>query len=252
VQYGPEVATVAVYLNQEQLLPQERTCRVLADLFGCPISEGTLESAVRECHQQLAEAEATIKRGVEGARVAHFDETGVNIGGKSHWLHVASTAGLTFYAAHKRRGRAALDEVGVLPKFLGRAVHDGLVSYWQYRQCKHALCNAHHLRELTFVEEQLGQGWAKDLKELLVEIKQAVDDARGRGVDALSAEVQREFESRYDAMLEVGLRANPPPEPTGKRGACWNACSSTKGRPWRSWRTSPFRSTTTRQNGTFG
>ena len=191
---------------------------MLADLFGCPLSEGTLESAVRECHEQLAEAEETIKRGVEGARVAHFDETGMNIGGKSHWLHVASTASLTFYAAHKRRGRAALDEVGVLPKFLGRAMHDGLVSYWQYTHCKHALCNAHHLRELTFVEEQLGQGWAKDLKELLLEIKRAVDEARGQGEGALSAEVKRDFGSRYDEILVVGLQANPPPERTGKRG----------------------------------
>jgi len=234
VQYGPGVATVAVYLNQEQLLPQERTCRVLADLFGCPISEGTLENAVGQCHEQLAEAEAAIKREVEGARVGHFDETGMNVGGRNCWLHVASTASLTFYAMHKKRGRAALDEVGVLTRFRGRAVHDGLRSYWQYAQCEHALCNAHHLRELTFislaqrcdsagqdalwVEEQLGQGWAKDLKELLLEIKRAVDDARGQALDALSAKVKREFESRYSALLQVGLKANPPPERTGKRG----------------------------------
>jgi transposase len=224
-QYGPGVGTVAVYLNQEQLLPLERTCQVLADLFGCPISEGTLERAVGECHEQLDEVEAAIKRGVEGARVVHFDETGVNVGGSNYWLHVASTAGLTFYALHKKRGRAALDEVGVLPKFLGRAVHDGLVSYWQYGQCGHALCNAHHLRELTFVEEQLGQGWAKDLKELLLEIKQAVDDVRGQGLVSLPAPataglrgVKRDFERRYDTILEVGLKANPPPERTGKRG----------------------------------
>ena len=217
-QYGPGVATVAVYLNQEQLLPQERTCMVMAELFGCPISEGTLEKAVGQCHEQLAETEAAIKGGVERARVVHFDETGVNVCGGNAWLHVASTASLTFYATHKKRGRAALDEIGVLPNFRGRAVHDGLVSYWQYGQCGHALCNAHHLRELTFVAEELGQPWAKDLKELLCEIKRAVDDAQGRGLDALLAEVKREFESRYDAVLEAGLKANPPPEPTGKRG----------------------------------
>ncbi len=172
VQYGPGVATVAVYLNQEQLLPEERTCEVLSDLFGCPISEGTLEKAVEECYEQLAETEAAIKREIEGARVAHFDETGVNIAAKTHWLHAASTASLTFYATHQKRGREALDEIGILPKFRGRAVHDGLTSYWQYEQCEHALCNAHHLRELTFVEEELGQSWAKHLKGLLLEIKQ--------------------------------------------------------------------------------
>lgn len=218
VQYGPGVATVAVYLNQEQLLPLDRTCRALADLFDCPISEGTLESAVGKCHEQLAEVEATIKQAVEEASVAHFDETGLNVGGKTSWLHVASTSGLTFYAAHTKRGREAMEEIGVLASFRGTAMHDGLTSYWQYGDCHHALCNAHHIRELTFVEEELGQDWAKDLKELLLEIKQATDAARGQGLAELPAEMKREFEARYDALLEAGLKMNPPPEPTGKRG----------------------------------
>jgi transposase len=218
VQYGPGVATVAVYLNQQQLLPLERSCEVLSDLFNCPISEGTLEKAVEECHERLAKPEAAVKRAIEGARVVHFDETGVKVAGKTRWLHASSTASLTFYAPHQKRGREALDEIGVLPKFQGRAVHDGLTSYWQYEHCEHALCNAHHLRELTFVEEELGQSWAKDLKGLLLEIKQAVDVARSQGLVELSVAVKREFEARYDAALEEGLKMNPPPEPTGKRG----------------------------------
>jgi transposase len=217
-QYGPSVATVAVYLNQEQLLPLDRTCRVLSDLFDCPISEGTLERAVAECHERLSEVEATIKQGVEKAAVAHFDETGVNVGGKTRWLHVASTSNLTFYAVHRKRGREAMDEIGVLLRFRGRAIHDGLTSYWQYDQCEHGLCNSHHLRELTFVEEELGQVWAKDLKDLLLEIKRATDDARARGLVELSVETRRAFDGRYDAILMDGLGINPPPEPTGKRG----------------------------------
>jgi transposase len=218
VQYGPGVATLAVYLNQEQLLPEERTCRVLAEVFGCPISEATLERAVGTCHARLAEVEAAIKQGVTEAEVAHFDETGARLGGKTFWLHVASTATLTFYATHAKRGRAAMDALGVLPAFRGRAVHDGLVSYGQYQDCTHALCNAHHLRELTFVEEQLKQGWAKDLKTLLLEIKQAVDTARASGLVAVPAAATRDFLTRYDAILADGARANPPPAPTGKRG----------------------------------
>jgi len=218
VQYGPGVTTLAVYLNQEQLLPFERTCAVLAEVFGCRIAAGTLERAVAGCHTRLASVEAAIKAGVTRAGVAHFDETGVNIGGTTHWLHVASTARLTFYAPHAKRGRAALEAMGVLPAFGGRAVHDGWAPYWQYEQCAHALCNAHHLRELTFVEEQLGQGWAKDLRELLVEAKRAVDVARDCGLAALPAGERQAFEQRYDAILAVGQAANPPPEPSGKRG----------------------------------
>jgi transposase len=217
-QYGPGVATVAVYLNQEQLLPLERTCAVLAEVFDCPIAEGTLERAIGACHTQLAAVEAAIKRGVEEAAVGHFDETGVNLGGKTSWLHVASTARLTFYAAHKKRGQEALAAIGVLPQFRGTAVHDGWVSYWQYDACAHALCNAHHLRELTFVAEELGQPWAQELKDLLRTIKQAVDSARKHGRPALAAEEKRAFIARYTALLAAGTRANPPPEPTGKRG----------------------------------
>jgi len=218
VQYGPGVATLAVYLTQEQLLPLARTRAVLAEVFGCPITQRTVERAVADCHERLAVAAAAIKQGVTAAEVAHFDETGVNIGGTTAWLHVASTPHLTFYAIHQKRGRAAMDAIGVVPQFRGRAVHDGLPSYGHYGQCAHALCNAHHLRELTFVEEHLGQGWATDLKGLLREIKRAADDARGHGLAAVSAEAQREFARRYDAILGEGMRANPPPPPTGKRG----------------------------------
>jgi transposase len=217
-QYGPGIMTVAVYLNQQQLLPMERTCEVLGEVFGCPIAEGTLESAVARCNEQLAEAEAAIKGQVARAGIVHLDETGLNVNGKTHWLHVASTPGLTFYAAHRKRGCEALDEIGVLPGFQGTAVHDGWASYWQYEDCQHALCNAHHLRELTFVAEEMEQGWAQELRQLLLEIKQATDAAREQGVAALAADTQRAFEARYDAILEAGLKMNPPPAPTGKRG----------------------------------
>jgi len=191
---------------------------VLAEVFGCPVSEATLERAVADCHARLAVTEAAIKQGVIDAAVAHFDETGVNINGTTSWLHVASTPRLTFYAVHQKRGKEALDAIGVAPQFRGRAVHDGLTSYGQYTQCAHALCNAHHLRELTFALEQLGQGWAKDLGDLLREIKQAVDDAQSQGRAALSAEVQQKFAWRYDGSLDEGVRMNPPSLPTGKRG----------------------------------
>lgn len=217
-QYGPGVATTAVYLNQEQLLPIERTCEVMADLFGCPIAEGTLQRAVERCHEELAETEAAIKDGIEKAEVAHFDETGMNVDGKNSWLHVASNGDLTYYSVQPKRGREALDAIDLLPKFQGRAIHDGLPSYWQYTKCEHGLCNAHHLRELTFVEEELGQSWAKDMKELLLEIKEVVDEEQNRGMAKLSGRVKRRFNVWYDWIVEMGMKANPPPEPSGKRG----------------------------------
>ena len=131
---------------------------------------------------------------------------------------MASTDQLTWYATHPKRGREALDALGVLPAVRGRAVHDGLWSYWHYEHCDHALCNAHHLRELTFVEEHLKQTWAGQLKTLLLEIKEAADRARADGVPALPAEAQRGWTVRYADLVAEGMRLNPPAPPTGKRG----------------------------------
>lgn len=98
--------------------------------------------------------------------MVHLDETGFYVEGKRCWLHSASTEGLTHYGWHAKRGKEATDEIGILPGFGGGAVHDGSSPYFRYG-CEHALCNAHHLRELTFVQEQDGQAWAGDMKELL-------------------------------------------------------------------------------------
>jgi len=111
-----------------------------------------------------------------------------------------------------------LDALGVLPTVQGRVVHDGLASYWHYEQCDHALCNAHHLRELTFVEEHLQQAWAGQLKTLLLEIKAAADRARADGVPALPPAARRGWVARYERLVAEGLRLNPPAPPTGKRG----------------------------------
>jgi transposase len=218
VQSGPGVKALAVYLNQEQLVPSERTCAVLAEVCDCPLSEATLEHAVAECYEHLAPVEAAIKEGVTRAAVAHFDETGVDLNGKTGWLHVACTTLLTYYAIHAKRGRVAMEAVGILTHFLGRAMHDGLTSYQYFGQCLHALCNAHHLRELTFVEEQLGQHWAGDLKQLLGEMKHAADAAARAGLAAVPDPAWHDFLRRYEALLALGVAANPLPPPTGKRG----------------------------------
>jgi transposase len=218
IQYGPRVATLAVYLHQEQLLPVERTGRVLGEVFGCPISGGTLERMVARGADAVAAVVAAIQRAVIAAAIVHVDETGLSLNGKAAWLHVAGTDRLTRYAAHPKRGQAALDALGVLPAVRGRVVHDGLWSYWRYRQCAHALCNAHHLRELTFVEEHLEQTWAGQLKTLLLEIKAAADRAHAGGVPTLPPEAQRGWSARYADLVAEGLRLNPPAPTTGKVG----------------------------------
>ena len=210
VQYGERLRGVAVYLQAYHLLPFARTSELLGDLFGVPLSEGTLFRALHAASERLEATEAEIKTALQSATVVHFDETGVRVGGKLHWLHSAGTDTLVHYAVHPKRGQAATREIGILPGFGGRAVHDGWSSYFAYG-CAHALCNAHHLRELTFLHERHGQRWAEGLKSLLREMKQAVEAARYEGRTALGVETTQALEARYDRLLATGEGANPPP-----------------------------------------
>src|SRR5262249_2145749 len=147
------------------------------------------------------------------------DETGLRVGTRKWWVHVASTAQLTHYAAHAKRGRAALDAIGIAPAFRGTSVHDGLVSYQGYASTQ-ALCNVHHLRELTFVEDVLGQPWAKDMKDLLLDMKTEVERAIALGKHELDVLLLARLHRRYDAILTQGYLANPaaPPSPKPKGG----------------------------------
>lgn len=210
VQYGSGLRGLMVYLMAAQLLPSERTCEVLSEVFGCEVSEGTLYNAREQCFEQLESVEAQIKAGVEASAVGHFDETGLRVNSKLWWLHVASTAELTYYFVHAKRGKAAMDEMAVLPTFKGTSVHDGWSSYAQY-DCTHALCNAHHLRELRFVVERYQQPWAAEMMTLLVDIKTAVDDAKAAGASVLRPLQLIVFEQSYQRILTQGFAANPPP-----------------------------------------
>jgi transposase len=207
VQYGPGVKAAAVYLKNYQLLPYERACELFADLFECPISEGTLANILAECSERLEEPALQIKAQIAKAPVVHFDESGSRVDKKLWWVHVASTATATYYVIHPKRGSEAIDSIDILPGFLGRAIHDFWKPYFGY-PCEHGLCNAHHLRELIFVQEEHHQPWAKSMIACLLAMKAAVDEARPNA-DALSHFQLRTFRKRYQAIIEDGYRQNP-------------------------------------------
>jgi len=214
VQYGLRLWAFAVYLLQQQFVPYGRVRELCADLLGASLSLGTLLNWVQQSAVTLAPVEARLKAALVRAPVLHVDETGVRRGGRLAWAHVASTAKLTHYhyAIHAKRGSEATDAVGILPQFRGVSVHDGWKPYWHSTTCRHALCNIHHLRELTFLEEQYQQPWAKTLKDVLREMKVAVEEARAAGLRSLPTAIREALVTRYRALLAAGHAANPPPE----------------------------------------
>jgi len=220
VQYGERIKAAAVYLKNYQYLPYDRTCELLKDFFSCPMSEGTLANIISQSHELAAHPVEKIKEQIERATVAHFDETGSRVEGKLWWMHSASTAQATYYDIHRKRGSEAFNEIGILPDFLGRAIHDFWKPYFGYF-CLHGLCNAHHLRELIFVQEQHHQDWADSMIDCLLDIKEAVDLAK-QTTDHLSKQQIQDFGDRYQQILDEGHAQNPlpplPPNAKKKRG----------------------------------
>ena len=213
-QYGDRVKSIGVYIKNYGLVPYERTAELLEDLFGVPLSAGTLVNMDQDFSSRVGGVVGWIRERIQQAPVVHFDETGMRIAGKLNWLHVAGTDGLTYYMGHAKRGSEAMDAVGILPGFAGRAVHDGWKSYFRYTDCNHALCNAHHLRELTFIVEQYGQRWAQQMIEFLLKVKAKREKT---GASGFGEEQLRGYEREYREIVAAGHAANPPPVQTGKK-----------------------------------
>jgi transposase len=214
VQYGPRVRAAAVYLINQQMMPLQRTTETIEDLCGLSISEATVVAACAEAEERLQPTVDAIAAALQQVPVAHADESGLKIGGKLHWMHVVVTVMLTWIGFHKKRGEEGMHALGILGAFTGTLVHDGWESYRKL-SCLHALCNAHHLRELVALFE-LGQEWAGRMIDLL---RQACHEVN-QTVDAVLDQERRAwYRAAYEAILSEGERDHPWVEsPPGKRG----------------------------------
>lgn len=213
VQYGVGVKVNAVYMSQYQLIPYNRIEDHFIDQMQMPISAGSVVNFNQEAFERLEFFETWIKEKLIVSSLLHADETGINIGGKLFWFHNASNADFTYFFPHSKRGGEAMDEIGILPFFQGVLCHDHWKAYFKYGKA-HALCNAHHLRELERAWEQDKQQWAKKMSDLLKEINSATHDAGGH-LNAIASEVYR---SRYRALLDEAEKECPPPDESERKG----------------------------------
>jgi len=208
VQYGAGVKAHAVYLSQYQLIPYQRVQEYFQDQLNLPISAGSIYNFNQQAFALLEEFEQKLVDHLVAAPLLHTDETSVNIDGKLHWLHCHSNERWTLFYAHARRGTCAMNEKNVLPRFRGVLCHDHWKPYYQYTGCEHALCNAHHLRELERAHEQDNQQWAKHMQELLNDI---LIDVRQQG-GSLPAEQAKHYTERYRNLLRQAEIECPPPD----------------------------------------
>jgi len=180
VQYGSRLAGIGVYLLHGQFLSISRTVQALSDLFGVRVAAGTVVGWTRRIAEAVAVTLDVVRARLRTAGVVHFDETGLRVAGKLHWMHSASTPTDVLLTVHPRRGVKGMDAAGVLPGFTGVAVHDAWGPYDTYKDATHALCNAHAVRELVYVVDTAPEALgvlAGQAIDAMVAIKDLLDTA---------------------------------------------------------------------------
>lgn len=198
--YGERIESMVTYLNAYHLLPLKRTTELISDILKVKISQGMIVASGQEAYENLAEAEEAAKEEIIESEVANFDESGMRVNGQTWWLHSASTKDCTVYGIYEKRGREAMDAIGILPNFKGTAIHDHWKSYYHY-QCAHGECNEHHLRHLKYLFEELGQAWAGEMAALLLRIKRHVDLSVLFGAESLCLNDIETYEHMYREIL---------------------------------------------------
>lgn len=223
VQYGTNFQATALYLGGYQLIPYQRLGELFRDLFGCSLSEGTLSNFVKRGGQKAKQTSDHIRQALKQESVIHLDETGCRQHGKRHWLHVACTEKLTFYHIDAKRGKEAMLNMGILEGYTGKVVHDFWKSYYHFELCEHYLCNAHLLRELEYVAEELKQRWARKMYDVLIEAKKlrARENAREpTSARVIGEQTELRISLLYCEAILEGYGVNPVPKRIpGQRGA---------------------------------
>jgi transposase len=214
IQYGQSIKSHAVYLSQFQLIPYERVADYFMNEANIAISVGSLCNFNQEAFARLETFDQLAQEKLTHVPLLHVDETGINVGGKRIWLHTSSNEKWAYFYPHEKRGQEAMDAIGILPKFQGILIHDHWKPYYTYTNCTHALCNAHHIRELQWVIDNPGYQWAQTMQEFLLKINEEVKENVIQSLDSKAASAYRE---QYRQILEQGVLEIPQPIEQGKK-----------------------------------
>ena len=217
LQYGHGLKAFVINLLVSQMVSLNRTQKLVKSMIGTVISEASLLKFVLRLHEALEEWELKEIRNLLNMPSIHVDETSFRVDQKNHWIHVYSAGDITLKFLHRRRGKEAIEDIGIIPRYGGAIIHDCLSSYFSYQDCDHGLCGSHLLRELVFVIEANDYAWARNMKRLLQETSRKVSE---RADKRLTDEELANLRKRYRNILTRGEKKLPPipPKPSGKRG----------------------------------
>jgi len=217
LQYGNGLKAYLITLVVSQMVALGRAQKMVSTLIGVALSESTILGYVLQLYNSLESWEESAKEALLQSLAMNSDETGLRVNKKNCWIHVYSSGNLTLKFLHRKRGKEAVDDIGILPRYGGVVIHDCWASYFSYSNCLHALCGSHLLRELTFITQSNGYVWAKNIKQLLGETCKKVSKRKSK---KLSSTEYAKLQKRYRNIMTRGEKELPaiPPRSNGKRG----------------------------------
>lgn len=217
LQYGAGIKAYVLNLLIAQMISLKRVQQSIKTLIGIVVSEATILNYVMQLHRALEAWEQAAIEQILAMPAMHVDETSLRVDKKKYWIHVCSAGEITLKFLHPKRGREAIEQFGVIPRYGGVIIHDCWASYLAYDQCGHGLCGSHLLRELTFIVDSNGYAWAANMKRLLQETCAKVSNRKDK---KLTQYEYKNLQKRYRNILTRGEKELPPipQRRNGKRG----------------------------------
>lgn len=217
LQYGAGIKAYVLNLLIAQMISLNRIQKSIRTLIGRAMAEATILKYVMQLNDALAPWEKTMIEKILALPAMHVDETSLRVDKKNHWIHVCSAGEITLKFLHPKRGCAAIEDIGVIPRYGGVIIHDCWASYFAYDRCDHGLCGSHLLRELTFIVDANAYAWAVKMKRLLQETCAKVSKRKRKKLIRVE---YRNLQKRYRNLMTRGGKELPPMPPRlhGKRG----------------------------------